>query len=431
MKLAIETAEVFEPLLRPSRYKAAHGGRSSGKSHFFAEGIVERCLMRPGTRAVCLREIQKDLRDSAKLLIEDKIRRFEAPGFNVLKPEIETPGGGVIIFKGMRDYNADSIKSLEGFDIAWVEEAHSLSANSLQLLRPTLRKESSELWFSWNPRRKADAVDAFFRGPNPPKDSIVVRANWSDNPFFPSTMQGEREHDLKYSPSYRHVWEGDYATIVDGAYYASALNQAREEGRITELAYDPVLERRAYWDLGYSDATTIWIAQFRGQRIFAMDYIEGQGQELGYYINELRRRGHGDALCFIPHDGAHHHVGKSVEEHLKEADFRVKVVRNQGKGAAMQRVEAARRLFPRIWFNTPATDAGVEALGAYHERRDESRQIGLGPEHDWSSDAADSFGMMCQVYEEPKASLKPTGDPVTVMSVGSGGMGAGTGWLGN
>lgn len=379
---------------------------------------------------VCLREIQKDLRDSAKLLIADKIDRFKVPGFDVQDKLIKTPGGGVIIFQGMREHTKESVKSLEGFDIAWVEEAHTLSAGSLQMLRPTIRKPGSELWFSWNPRRKADPVDALLRGVNPPDGAIVVKANWSENPWFPQELENERQHDLKHSPSYRHIWEGDYATIVDGAYYAAALNQAREEGRLTELAYDPVLERRAYWDLGYSDATTIWIAQFKGQRIYAMDYIEGQGQELSYYISELRRRGHEDALCYLPHDGAHHHVGKSVEEHLKEAGFRTKLVKNQGRGAAMQRVEAARRVFPRIWFNAPACDAGVEALGSYHEKRDEQRQVGLGPEHNWASDAADSFGMMCQLYEEPKIALKPEGDS-DVWSIGSGDSGAGAGWMGN
>lgn len=428
MILDRKTARVFTPLRQPNRYKAAYGGRGGGKSQFFAEEVVWQAVKRPGLRVLCVREIQRSLNESAKRLIEDKIRALGAPGFDPQRDLIKTPGGGVIVFQGMRDHTAETVKSFEGFDVAWVEEAASLSARSLQLLRPTIRKPGSELWFSWNPRRKSDAVDLFMRGEGKPDNAIVVPVNYDSNPWFPAELEAERQHDLKYSPSYRHIWEGDYATVVDGAYYASALHQARAEGRITELAYDPVLERRAYWDLGYSDATTIWIAQFKGQRIYAMDYIEGQGQELSYYITELRRRGHGDALCFLPHDGAHHHVGKSVQEHLTEADFRVKTVRNGGRGEAMRRVEATRRMLPRVWFNTPACDGGIEALGSYHERRDEGRQIGLGPEHDWASHAADSFGLLCQLYEEPKASLKPESD--TVYSVGSG-SGGGTGWMGN
>lgn len=411
MGVHLYVPEVFEPLWVPARYKGAAGGRVSGKSQNFAHMGVVDCLKMPGARGLCVREVQKTLKESAKRLIEDKIIQLGVQSqFSALATEIRTPGGGIISFIGMQDHNAESMKSFEGIDWVWVEEAQTLSARSLEILRPTVRKDTAELRFSWNPRRKTDPVDALFRGPHPPPRSIFVKANWSDNPFFPAGMEEERQHDLKYSPSYRHVWEGDYSTVVEGAYYASNLHTAREEGRITELSYDPVLERRAYFDLGYNDATTIWIAQFKGQRIHVMDYIEGSGQELSYYINELRRRGHSDALCHLPHDGAHHHVGRSVDEHMKEAGFRTKVIKNQGRGAAMLRVEAARRVFPRLWFNTPACDPGLEAIGSYHERRDEKRNVGLGPEHSWESDAADSFGMMCQLYEEPKATLKPPGE---------------------
>jgi phage terminase large subunit len=421
----LKVGEVFEPLWAPATYKGAYGGRGSGKSHNFAQMAVVSCLETLGTRGLCVREVQKDLKDSAKRLIEDKIEAMGlASKFASTRPEIRTPGGGLISFIGMQDHTAESVMSYEGLDWVWVEQAETLSARSLQALRPTLRKDTSELWFSWNPRRKSDPVDHFFRGEHPMDGAVLVRANWSDNPFFPAKLEKDRRHDLEFSPSYRHVWEGDYATVVEGTYFANQLAAARTEGRITELAYDPILERRAYWDLGYNDATTIWIAQFKGQRVYVMDYIEGSGQELGYYVNELRRRGHGDAFCFIPHDGAHHHVGKSVDDHLKEAGFRTKVVPNQGRGAAMLRVEAGRRVFPRIWFNTPACDAGVEALGAYHERLDEKRSVGLGPEHDWASDASDSFLMMCQLYEEPRATIKPA-----EREIYRAGDDAGTAWL--
>lgn len=424
MGIHLRVGEAFEPLWKPARYKAAWGGRSSGKSHALAQMAVVKCISKPGTRILCAREVQKALRESAKQLIEDKIRELGVSGFEPVKEEIRTPGGGRIVFQGMNKQNSDSIKSYEGFDVAWVEEAHALSKTSLQLLRPTIRNPGSEIWFSWNPRRQADAVDNFFRGTNPPTNAVIIEANWSHNPWFPAEMEGERQYDLRHSPAYRHIWEGDYATVVEGAYYAPQLQQAKDEGRITELSYDPILERRAYWDLGYNDATTIWIAQFKGQRIHVMDYIEGSGQELGYYINELRRRGHSDALCFTPHDGAHHHVGKSVNEQLTEAGFRTKGVKWGGQGAAMLRVEAGRRILPRIWFNTPATDAGVEALGSYHERRDEKRGVGLGPEHSWESDAADSFGMMCQLYEEPRATIKPVQAEIYMAAED-----AGTSWM--
>ena len=404
------------------------GGEGSGKSHFFAEKLIEDSLYEKGLLSVCVREVQKTLKDSAKRLIESKLSDRgigQADGFKIYETRIKTPGDGVIIFQGMRDHSAESIKSLEGFSRAWVEEAQTLSARSLGILRPTIfRRETSELWASWNPRRKTDPIDQLLRGDHPPPGAVVIRAGHEDNPWLPATLEAERLYDLQYSPNYRHVWEGDYATVVEGAYYASALAIAKQEGRITPLSYDPILERRAYWDLGYNDSTTIWIAQFKGQQLYVMDYIEGSGQELSYYVNELRSRGHSDAMCFIPHDGAHHHVGKSVEEHLKEAGFRVKVVPNQGRGAAMQRVEAVRRTMPRVWFNSPTCDAGIESLGAYHERRDDKRNVGLGPEHDFASDAADSFGMLCQLYEEPRPNVRRIEPP---RPMGGGGGGA---WMG-
>ena len=185
--------------------------------------------MQPGTRGVCIREVQRDLKDSAKLLMEDKIRQFSPSSFDVIEREIRTPGGGLIIFRGMNDYNADSIKSLEGFDWAWVEEAHTLTARSLELLRPTLRKPGSELWFSWNPRAAEDAVDRFLRGPDAPEGSVVVKANYYDNPFFPDELEEERAFDEEHRPDrYGHIWLGEYEPMAAGAIFSLAnINQYR------------------------------------------------------------------------------------------------------------------------------------------------------------------------------------------------------------
>lgn len=210
--LQIPTARVFEPLLYPKRYKGAHGGRGSGKSHFFAGLLVEKCALQPGLRAACVREVQKSLKNSVKLLVEDKIREYRVPGFEVLDAEIRTPGGGVIIFQGMQNHTADSIKSLEGFDVCWAEEAQSISQRSLDLLRPTFRKPGSELWFSWNPDKPTDPVDVLLRGESPPTDSAVVQANYSDNPWLPHELRVDLEDDLRRDPDkFAHVWNGDYS----------------------------------------------------------------------------------------------------------------------------------------------------------------------------------------------------------------------------
>lgn len=407
--LHLPTAEVFEPLLAPSRYKGAWGGRGSGKSHFFAEMLVEECILKPGTRAVCIREVQKTLAQSSKKLIEDKIAAMNVGGqFNVLQDRVETPGNGLILFQGMADHNAESIKSLEGCRIAWVEEAQTLSNRSLSLLRPTIREDGSEIWFSWNPRRKSDAVDDFLRGAAKVDSAIVVKANWRDNPWFPKVLDEERKLDLwRYPDRYEHIWEGDYARAFEGAYFARVLAEAKATSRIGRVSADPLLPVRAFFDLGGSgasaDAMAIWLVQWVAHEIRVLDYIEGQGQVLAYYMTELRKRGWQEAICYLPHDGVNENniTGKRYEEHIREAGFETHIIRNQGKGAAMMRVEAVRRIFGKCWFNEATTEAGRDALGYYHERKDEARNVGLGPEHDWSSHGSDAFGLMAIAYEEP------------------------------
>ena len=401
-KLQIPTAEVFEPLLHPARYKGAWGGRGSGKSHFFAGLMIEEALMTPGYRAVCIREVQKSLKQSAKRLLEDKLQDFglgEAHGFKVFREVIETPGDGVITFTGMQDHTADSVKSLEGFDRAWVEEAQSLSDRSMSLLRPTIRKEGSELWFSWNPQRANDPVDMMLRGATTPTGAKVVRANWSDNPWLPSVLEQERRDCLAATPErYGNIWEGEYATVLEGAYFAKHLTEAQLEGRIGFVARDPLAKVYACWDIGgtsgRSDATAIWIVQFIGTEVRVLDYYEAVGQPFDAHVYWLRSSGYEDALCVLPHDGRKHDTVFSVtpEGYLRQAGFAVDLIPNQGKGAALQRIEAVRNIMPFCRFNAETTEGGREALGWYHEKRDEIRGIGLGPDHDWSSHCADAFG---------------------------------------
>lgn len=415
-----ETARVFQPLLAPSRYKGAFGGRGSGKSHFFAEEIVIDSLEEPGNsggeglRSVCIREVQKDLKESAKLLIEDKISKLglgAADGFKVFKDQIETPKDGIIIFKGMQDYTAESIKSLEKFKRAWLEEAQTISLRSMTLLRPTIRVDGSEIWASWNPRRKVDPIDEFLRA-NKPANATVVCANWRDNPWFPGVLEEERKLDLeRYPERYDHIWEGDYAKAFEGAYFATLLTKARIEGRITRVPIDPLLPIRAFWDIGgagaKADALSIWLVQWVGHEIRVVDYIEGSGQVLAYYVNELRRRGYGHAICYLPHDGlnANNITGKRYADHLSDAEFEVLTVNNQGAGAAMMRIEAVRRILPRCVFDEKNTESGRDALGFYHEKKDEDRNVGLGPDHDWSSHSSDAFGLMAICYEGPDNKL--------------------------
>ena len=419
----------FVPLLEPARRKGAFGGRASGKSHHFAEDAVETGVVFPGdwgegARIVCVREVQKDLKESAKALIEKKIRQFgltEQDGFKIYRDEIALPKDGLIIFRGMQNYNSDSIKSLEGFHRAWVEEAHTLSKTSLNLLTPTIRGDNSEIWFSWNPRMKTDAVDEYLRSDEKPQGSVVVNVNWRDNAFFTEESEMERQDCLRMTPDqYPHIWDGEYVTIIEGAYYAQHLSQAKDDGRVSNVGKDPLLINRLFADIGgtgaRSDNFVFWLAQFVGREIRTLDHYEVQGQEIGHHLNWMRSKNlePDNTKIWLPHDGDTNDkvYDISYASAFKQAGYPVEVIPNQGRGAAMARIESGRRVFPQVWFNQDTTEAGRSALGWYHEKKDEVRGIGLGPDHDWASHSADAFGLMAIVYEKHlKESGKTQADP--------------------
>ena len=275
MTLQLQTVRKLAPLLSPSRYKGAHGGRGSGKSHFFAELLVARCVNRLGTRVACVREVQKSLKNSVKLLVEDKIAALGAKGFEILDAEIRTPGGGVIIFQGMQNHTADSIKSLEGFDIAWVEEAQSLSQRSLDLLRPTIRKPGSELWFSWNPNKPNDPVDALLRGESPPADAVVVEVNWSDNPRLPPELRADLEDDRRRDPDkFLHIWGGHYSL--------NSETRVFRNWRIEEFETPADAIHRFGADWGFSiDPTVLVRCHVNGRNL----YVDREAWEVGCEID--------------------------------------------------------------------------------------------------------------------------------------------------
>lgn len=256
-KLTIPTPKAFRPLFQPDlRYLGAHGGRGSGKSHHFAERIVDRMIEDPTLRAVCIREVQKSLRESAYRLIDDKINDLGvADRFRVMHDRIETPQGGLVIFMGMQDHTAETIKSLEGFRIAWVEEAQTLSAKSLELLRPTIRAPGSQMYFSWNPRNRMDAVDKFLRGDDVPENAAIVQVNHDGNPWFPKELEAERLLDKRMRPDrYSHIWEGDYEPQAVGAIWNMRdINEGREAELPNDLsriliAVDPAVSSEAHSD---------------------------------------------------------------------------------------------------------------------------------------------------------------------------------------
>jgi phage terminase large subunit len=265
--LQIQTPRWALPLFEPCRYKAAFGGRGSGKSHMFAEMMIEEHIINPNQSSVCVREIQKSLNQSVKRLLELKIEELNAGEFFEVQDAVikSRRGNGRIIFQGMQNHTADSIKSLEGYDRAWVEEAQSLSQQSLDLLRPTIRKPGSELWFTWNPRNETDPVNWLLRGDNPPPQSVVIEVNFQDNPWFPDVLKDEMEYDMRRDPDkFQHVWKG--------AYLQNSQSRVFRNWSIEEFESEPDAMFRLGADWGFSvDPTVLVRCHIVGRKLY-VDY---------------------------------------------------------------------------------------------------------------------------------------------------------------
>jgi phage terminase large subunit len=415
------------PKLKPvflgsARVRGAYGGRGSAKTRTFAKMAAVKAYQfaKSGREGIilCCRQFMNSLDESSLEEIKAAIRSeaWLAVHFEIGEKYVRTTCGRVAFkFVGL-DRNIDSIKSKARILLCWVDEAEPVIETAWQKLIPTIREEESELWVTWNPERETSPTHKRFRLATA-DDMKVVELNWRDNPWFPAVLERERQADLRDRPdSYDHIWEGDFVTVVEGAYYASHLTEAKLKGRISPVEFDPLMTVRLFFDIGgtgaRADACSIWPAQFIGQQIRTRDYYEAVGQPLATHINWLRSKGYGPdrAQIWLPHDGATNDkvFDVSYESALRAAGYSVTVVPNQGKGAAKARIEAGRRLFPQIWFDEESTAAGRKALGWYHEKRDDERGIGLGPNHDWSSHGADSFGLMCVAHQPPKAAQKLT-----------------------
>jgi phage terminase large subunit len=398
--------------------RGAYGGRGSAKTRSFAKMNAARGYMfgMAGEKGImlCARQYMNSLNDSSleeiKRAIEDE--PWLAEYYEVGDKYICSKDGRInYAFAGL-DRSINSVKSKGRILICWVDEAEPVTADAWSILGPTLREEgtdwNAELWVTWNPKRKNAACESRFRFANDPLIKIV-ELNWRDNAKFPERLERERQRDMNQRPDqYEHIWEGAYVSVVEGAYYASFITEARSHGRIGRVAADPLFTTRLFFDIGgtgaRADAVSIWAGQFVGKSILALNYYEAVGQPLATHLEWMRSKGYGPgkAQVVLPHDGSQNDkvYDVSYESALKAAGYHVTVIPNQGKGAAKARIEITRRHFSSIWFNEDSTSAGIDALGWYHEKKDEHRGIGLGPEHDWASHAADAFGLMCVAAEK-------------------------------
>lgn len=403
---AAQFPDAFEFLFAPARYKGAYGGRGAAKSWAFA-----RALLIEGTQTklliVCARETQKSIADSVHRLLSDQIVDLGLQAFyHVEQAKIYGANGTEFIFAGLR-HNIDNIKSLEGADRVWVEEAQSVSRGSWEKLVPTVRKNGSEIWVSFNPDLETD--DTFQRFVvKPPDGSQIHKVSWRDNPWFPIVLRDEMEHLRKTDPdAYDHVWEGNCRRMLEGAIYANELRQAEAAGQITQVPYDRIRPVDCYWDLGYGDATAIWMVQAMPFQYRVVDYLESSAKTIEWYIKELQQRGYIFGTHWLPWDiGTHAKLlgrGKSVEEMMRIAGMKVRI---SMKMPMVHGINAARTIFPLCYFDRQRCADGLQALRHYRWGETAAGIVTREPLHDWASHGADAWRYFAMAAKTPELELK-------------------------
>jgi phage terminase large subunit len=401
VKVVADFPEKLGFLFEPHRYKVAYGGRGGAKSWGFARALLILGMQKP-LRILCARETQKSIADSVHKLLGDQIEALGLGGrYTVLKHTIIGSNGTEFIFAGIKQ-NVSNMKSYEGCDIAWVEEAASVSKNSWNVLIPTIRKDGSEIWVSYNPELESDETHQRFVI-HPPAVGKVVKISWRDNPWVPGVLLQEmKELKERDEASYEHVYEGSCKQTVDGAIYRNELLAAEREGRLTRVPYDPIHPVHTFWDLGFGDNTSIWFAQSMPFEFRILEHISASLQPLQYYVKQLQERPYAYGTHWLPHDGKAHELGtgRSIEEQLKSI-FGAGNVRCTPRLSVVDGIAATRAIFGRCWFDKEKCADGIQSLRHYRYERDEN----LGafkrePLHDWASHDADAFRTLAVAIKE-------------------------------
>ena len=376
----------------PFRYKVAYGGRGSGKSWGFARALLALAIKNK-LRILCAREVQRSIKQSVHQLLNDQIQSMGfGQYYEVLENEIRCVNGSQINFTGLANNTVESIKSYEGVDIVWVEEAQTVSKKSWDILIPTIRKPGSEIWVSFNP--DLDSDDTYRRFViDTPDNAKVVKVNWSDNPWFPDVLNAERLHSKATSDDYENIWEGECKTAVDGAIYANEIRDAQENGRITNVPYDPELKVHIVMDLGWNDSMSIILVQKGVSELRVIKYIEDDHRTLDSYSAELKNLPYNWGQMYLPHDGQtkDFKYGTSAEEIMRRHDWDVRIVPRLDIESG---IKLARINFHRIYFDK-STERLIECLKHYRRAISSTTNEPGAPLHDEYSHGADAFRYLC------------------------------------
>lgn len=404
----------LEGLFKKSRYKVCYGGRGGAKSWGIARALLIQGAQNP-LRILCAREFMTSMRDSVHKLLCDQIEALGLTGFyEITQASIRGKNGTEFSFVGLKN-NVANVKSYEGVDICWVEEAQTVSRLSWNVLIPTIRKEGSEIWISFNPELETDETYQRFVV-NPPADAIVIKINWSDNPWFPETLRSEKDalkaRDLE---AYNQVWEGLCRQTVDGAIFAKEMQQAEMEGRISKVPYDATKPVHAVFDLGWADNTAIWFLQFVGMETRLIRYIEDNQKTMSHYLATMQTFGYVYDTIWLPHDAESKTLaaqGRSIDDIVRAAGYKTQIM---PRVPIVDSINAARTIFPSVWFDRENCAEGLACLRHYRYEVDpDTGQFSRNPLHDQYSHGADAFRYIALMIKEPAKRRKQA--PVAMAS---------------
>jgi phage terminase large subunit len=395
-------------LFEPHRYKVSYGGRGAAKSWGYARALLIQGS-RQRLRVLCGRETQKSITDSVHKLLSDQVEELGlSQHYDVQKSSIIGRHTGTEFFFAGLKHNVDNIKSIEAVDVCWVEEAQTVTRGSWEKLIPTIRKEGSEIWVTFNPDLETDDTYQRFVV-NPPPNAKVVKVTWRDNPWFPEVLRAEMQH-LKRTDidRFNHIWEGQTVNVLAGAIYANELRAVEAEDRITRVPYDRTRPVDCFWDLGYGDLTAIWFAQAFPFEYRVIDYLEGSGKTIHWYLQQMQARGYTYGTDWLPWDLGLHAAkmgsGKSIEQLMRDAGRNVEIL---PKLSISEGINAARLILPQCWFDRERCADGLQALRNYRYGEVKNLQHPTRePLHDWASHAADAFRYFAVAIKAPERKMR-------------------------
>ena len=406
VQAAIANAEFpikLEGLFKKSRYKVCLGGRGGAKSWGISRALLILGAKSP-LRILCAREFMTSMRDSVHKLLCDQIESLGLLNFyEITQASIRGKNGTEFAFVGLKN-NVANVKSYEGIDICWVEEAQTVSRLSWNILIPTIRKAGSEIWVSFNPELETDETYQRFVA-NPPEDCITMRVNWYDNPWFPDTLRMEKDAlKQRDEEAYNQVWEGLCRQTVDGAIFAKEMQAAEKDGRITRIQYDAIKPVHAVFDLGWSDSTAIWFLQFVGMETRLIRYLEGSQQTMSYYLATMQTFGYVYDTIWLPHDAENKTLaaaGRSIDDIVRGAGYKTQIL---PRVPIVDSINAARTIFPTCWFDREHAADGITCLRHYRYDVDpDTKQFSRSPLHDHYSHGADAFRYIAlMIKDTPK-----------------------------